>query len=97
MSDRDRNIRVVSTAEAKAHLSAMVEDVFNNGTRYVVKRFDQARAVLIPMEDFRRLLELEQTGQLVMQERGPIYQIGEPQSEDDVKKLLNMVDGADEP
>jgi hypothetical protein len=49
------------------------------------------------MEDFRRLLELEQTGQLVMQERGPIYQIGEPQSEDDVKKLLKMLDGADEP
>ncbi len=80
--------RFVLSSKAKTHFSELIEDVFNNGTRYIVKRFGKARAVIIPLADFERLRLAEQEGLLTMRETRSPYKIGQPATAEELDKLL---------
>ena len=81
--------RSVQSSEAKAHFSELIEDVYNNGTRYIVKRFGKARAVIIPLSDFGRLCQAERQGVLAVREEQTVYRIGLPTTDEELNNLLN--------
>jgi len=87
----ESDTRSVQSSEAKTHFSALIEDVYNNGTRYVVKRFGKARAVIIPLSDFERLRQAEQQRDPAIREKRTVYKIGQPTTNEELENLLNSV------
>jgi PHD/YefM family antitoxin component YafN of YafNO toxin-antitoxin module len=82
--------RFVLSSEAKAHFSELIEDVFNNSTRYIVKRFGKARAVIIPLPDFEQLRLAEQEGLLTTREVRASYKVGQPATDEELDSLLGQ-------
>ena len=41
-------MKMISTTEARKHISLLVEDVFHNKKSYVIGRYNEPEAVLIP-------------------------------------------------
>lgn len=80
--------RTILTSEAKTNFSQLVEDVYTNGTRYIVQRFSNPRAVIISLEDFQRLLAAEGLPVRTLRESRAAYQLGEEKSTDEVLALL---------
>jgi prevent-host-death family protein len=85
----NKSIRVILSAEAKNNFGQLLDDVYTRKTRYIIKRFGSPRGVLIPLDDFRRLLEEEGLDTNVLRESSAEYRLGEDQNEEDIVELLN--------
>lgn len=83
-----RRTRTILTSQAKTNFSQLVDDVYTNGTRYIVQRFGNPRAVIISLEDFQRLLAAEGLPVHNLRESRVAYQLGEEKSTDEVLALL---------
>ncbi len=83
-----RATRTVLSSEAKAKLAQLVDDVYARGTHYIIRRFDTPRAVLIPLEDYQRLLSLDASSGRALREAGPSYNLGEERTPEEIAALL---------
>jgi len=83
-----RSTRSILSSEAKAKLAQLVDDVYSHGTHYVIQRFDTPRAVLIPLEDYQRLLAAEAAGFQVVKESGVAYNLGMERTPAEIAALL---------
>ncbi len=89
-----RATRTVLSSEAKAKLAQLVDDVYARGTHYIIRRFDTPRAVLIPLEDYQRLLSLDiATNMRAVRESGPAYNVGEERTPEEIAALLDSLLG----
>lgn len=71
--------KFILSTEAQNNFGRLLDDVATNGTRYVIKRFGSPRAVVIPIQEFERLLgsDLEDQQCLrVLHESRPVYNLG---------------------
>jgi prevent-host-death family protein len=89
-----RATRTVLSSEAKAKLAQLVDDVYARGTHYIIRRFDTPRAVLIPLEDYQRLLSLDAVADTrAVRESGPAYNVGEEHTPAEIAALLDSLLG----
>jgi len=56
-------LKFILSTQAQNNFGRLLDDVSENRTRYVVKRFGHPKAVLISLEDFERLLAGEAEGE----------------------------------
>ena len=59
--------RFILSTEAQNNFGRLLDDVATNGTRYIVKRFGAPKAVVVPVEDFERLLQNDADAQPTLQ------------------------------
>lgn len=85
----ESDTRSVQSSEAKVHFSELIEDVYNNSTRYIIKRFGKARAVIIPLSDLERLRQAEQQVGPAIREKRIVYRIGQPATNEELDNLLD--------
>ena len=79
MSDSPQ-VRFIISTDAQNNFGRLLDDVSENHTRYVIKRFGHPKAVMISLDDFERLLESESEGPKVLKvirENRPGYILGE--------------------
>ena len=91
-----RQTRTILSSEAKTHFARLLDDVFNNRTRYIIQRFNAPRAVLISIADFKALLATEGQDLPVLRESDVEYEVGRSASESEVQELLRSDGGASE-
>jgi prevent-host-death family protein len=73
--------KTIPSTEAQNNFGRILDDVIQNGTRYVIKRRDTPQAVLLSLSDLERLLtaneiERKEIGN-VIRELCPVYNLGE--------------------
>jgi len=73
--------KTIPSTEAQNNFGRILDDVIQNGTRYVIKRRDTPQAVLLSLSDLERLLtaneiERKEIGN-VIRELSPVYNLGE--------------------
>lgn len=79
MSDSPQVKFIIST-DAQNNFGRLLDDVSENHTRYVIKRFGHPKAVMISLDDFENLLENESEGHKylrIIRESRPGYVLGE--------------------
>jgi prevent-host-death family protein len=73
-------LRFIVSTQAQNNFGRLLDDVSENRTRYVVKRFGHPKAVLISLDDFERLLASEAEGEKylrILRDNRPEYALGE--------------------
>lgn len=80
--------RTILSSEAKAKLAQLVDGVYSHGTRYIIRRFDAPRAVLISLADYQRLLAADEAGTSMVREARPSYKLGEERTPEEIAALL---------
>lgn len=73
-------VKFIISTEAQNHFGRLLDDVAENHTRYVIKRFGHPKAVVISLDDFEKLLSSESEGHKVLEiirESRPGYVLGE--------------------
>jgi prevent-host-death family protein len=73
-------LKFIISTQAQNNFGRLLDDVSENRTRYVVKRFGHPKAVLISLDDFERLLTSEAEGEKylrILRENRPEYMLGE--------------------
>jgi prevent-host-death family protein len=73
-------VKFIISTKAQNNFGRLLDDVSENHTRYVIKRFGHPKAVVISLDDFERLLENEADGGRYLQvirESRPGYVLGE--------------------
>ncbi len=77
--------KAVASTEVQNNFGRVLDDIVQNGTRYVVRRRNSAQAIILSIADFESILaadELErQRLERVMRELSPVYSIGTSISE----------------
>jgi PHD/YefM family antitoxin component YafN of YafNO toxin-antitoxin module len=73
--------KTIPSTEAQNNFGRILDDVIQNGTRYVIKRRDTPQAILLSLSDLERLLtaneiERKEIGN-VIRELSPVYNLGE--------------------
>jgi len=73
--------KTIPSTEAQNNFGRILDDVIQNGTKYVIQRRNIAQAILLSLPDFQRLLaasegERQSIGDIV-RELSPIYDLGE--------------------
>ena len=82
------NIKTINSTEAQNNFGQLLDDVSEKGTQYLVQRFGKVKAVIIPLDDFRRLITDDGQGAWSLREVSPQYSLGELQTEDAVQHLI---------
>lgn len=62
--------------------------MYSHGTRYIIRRFDAPRAVLISLADYQRLLAADEAGTSMVREARPSYKLGEERTPEEIAALL---------
>jgi len=73
-------LKFIFSTQAQNNFGRLLDDVSENRTRYVVKRFGHPKAVLVSLDDFERLLASEAEGEKylrILRENRPEYVLGE--------------------
>jgi prevent-host-death family protein len=73
--------KTIPSTKAQNNFGRILDDVIQNGTRYVIKRRNTPQAILLSLPDFERLLvasegERKEMGN-VIRELSPVYNLGE--------------------
>lgn len=75
------NTRLVASTEAQNNFGRVLDDVVQNGTRYIIRRRNTSQAILLSIADFESLLSGDETErhklEKVVRELSPSYTIGE--------------------
>lgn len=73
--------RLVASTEAQNNFGRVLDDVVQNGTRYIIRRRNTSQAILLSIADFESLLSGDETErnklEKVVRELSPSYSIGE--------------------
>lgn len=73
--------RLVASTEAQNNFGRVLDDVVQNGTRYIIRRRNTSQAILLSIADFESLLSGDETErhklEKVVRELSPSYTIGE--------------------
>lgn len=73
--------RLVASTEAQNNFGRVLDDVVQNGTRYIIRRRNASQAILLSISDFESLLlgdEIERRKlEKVVRELSPSYSLGE--------------------
>ena len=77
--------KLIASTEAQNNFGRILDDVVQNGTRYVIRRRNASQAILLSIGDLESLLagdEIERNKlEKVIRELTPVYSIGESISE----------------
>jgi len=79
--ETDMATKTIPSTEAQNNFGRILDDVIQNGTRYVIKRRNISQAILLSLPDFERLLaagegERRKVGNII-RELSPVYNLGE--------------------
>ncbi|MBK7217337.1 MAG: type II toxin-antitoxin system Phd/YefM family antitoxin [Candidatus Promineofilum sp.] len=73
--------RLVASTEAQNNFGRVLDDVVQNGTRYIIRRRNTSQAILLSIADFESLLSGDETErhklEKVVRELSPSYTFGE--------------------
>ncbi len=73
--------KMISSTAAQNNFGRVLDDVVQNGARYVIRRRNLSHAILLSLTDFNRLLAAreEERHQLsgMIRELSPIYNLGD--------------------
>jgi PHD/YefM family antitoxin component YafN of YafNO toxin-antitoxin module len=73
--------RLIASTEAQNNFGRMLDDVVQNGTRYVIRRRHTSQAILLSIADFESLLSADEAErkrlEKVIRELSPVYAFGE--------------------
>lgn len=81
-------IKTINSTQAQNNFGSLLEDVSENGTQYLVQRFGRIKAVIVPLSDYRYLMQQRQKEGNILREVGTIYSLGQVKSETDVQQLI---------
>lgn len=73
-------LKFILSTQAQNNFGRLLDDVSENHTRYVIKRFGHPKAVLISLDDFERLLASEADSEKylrILRESRAEYVLGE--------------------
>lgn len=74
--------KLIASTEAQNNFGRILDDVVQNGTRYVVQRRNTSQAVIISIADLEALLSASEVERAelhrVIHELSPSYTLGEP-------------------
>ncbi len=77
--------RLVASTEAQNNFGRVLDDVVQNGTRYIIRRRNASQAILLSIADFESLLSGDETErrrvEKVVRELSPSYSLGESVAE----------------
>lgn len=72
--------KLVASTEAQNNFGRVLDDVVQNGTRYVIRRRNTSQAIILSIADFESILsanEIERKKlEKVIRELSPVYSIG---------------------
>jgi PHD/YefM family antitoxin component YafN of YafNO toxin-antitoxin module len=73
--------KTIPSTEAQNNFGRILDDVIQNGARYIIKRRNMSQAILLSLPDFERLLaanedERKEIGNII-RELSPVYNLGE--------------------
>ena len=83
-------IKTINSTQAQNNFGRLLEDVSENGTQYLLQRFGRIKAVLIPLSDYRYLMEQREKEGDILREVSTMYSLGQVKSETDVKRLIDV-------
>lgn len=72
--------KTIASTQAQNNFGQILDDVTQNGTRYVIKRHHKAQAMILSLADFERILNSQPEQQIIkgiIQELKPVYAVGE--------------------
>lgn len=73
--------RLVASTEAQNNFGRILDDVVQNGTRYVIRRRHISQAVILSLADFESILAADENGRgklvKMLRELRPDYSLGE--------------------
>jgi len=79
--DKLMNTRLISSTDAQNNFGRILDDVVQNGTRYVVQRRSSSQAIILSIADFERILAAGDTDrkklEKLVRELSPNYMIGQ--------------------
>lgn len=75
------NTKLIASTDAQNNFGRVLDDVTQNGTRYVIRRRNASQAIILSLSDFESILSateperkrLEKT----IKELSPVYSLGE--------------------
>jgi prevent-host-death family protein len=78
--------KLIASTEAQNNFGRILDDVTQNGTRYIVRRRAQSQAVILSIADFESIvaaddIERQKFGKL-LRELSPAYSLGESVQEE---------------
>ena len=73
--------KVIASTEIQNNFGRILDDVVQNGTRYVIRRRNNSQAIILSLADLENLLlsaesERNKLG-VVLRELSPVYSLGE--------------------
>lgn len=73
--------KLIASTEAQNNFGRVLDDVVQNGTRYIIRRRNTSQAIILSIADFESLLSADdaerQKLEKVIRELSPVYSIGE--------------------
>ncbi len=73
--------KLIASTEAQNNFGRILDDVVQNGTRYVIRRRNTSQAIILSITDFESLLSADEserrTLEKLIRELSPAYSFGE--------------------
>jgi prevent-host-death family protein len=73
--------KLIASTEAQNNFGRILDDVVQNGTRYVVQRRNSSQAIILSLADFESILLAAETERKrlgsTLKELSPVYSLGE--------------------
>lgn len=80
--------KLVASTEAQNNFGRVLDDIVQNGTRYVIRRRNASQAIILSITDFENILLANESErkklEKVIRELSPVYSIGESIAEQQV-------------
>ena len=72
--------KTIASTAAQNNFGQILDDIFQNDTRYIIKRRNMSQAIMLSLADFENLLSdkcEQEKMQGIIREISPIYNLGE--------------------
>lgn len=73
--------KLIASTEAQNNFGRVLDDVVQNGTRYIIRRRSASQAIILSISDFESILSADETErkklEKVIRELSPVYSMGE--------------------
>jgi len=74
-------VKLIASTEAQNNFGRLLDDVVQNGARYVIRRRNSAQAIILSVADLESILAADETErsklEKLVRELGPTYTLGE--------------------
>jgi prevent-host-death family protein len=78
---RDMATKLIQSTDAQNNFGRVLDDVVQNGTRYVIRRRSSSQVVMLSLADFESILRSSEAErrrlEMVIRELSPVYSLGE--------------------